>query len=269
MSWKYRVWRAIAGAYCLACGAGRPRPGLRVLCYHAVETPLPGDRWGLSLPRQSFRRQMELLASGEFGRIIPLGAASSPCAEPQVCVTFDDGYQDALTEVAPVLARLGLPFTVCVTPGLLGSSPAHLTDASLVELSRRPGVEIGAHGLGHRKLTELSDHELDRELSESRRRLEALIGRPVVSMTYPHGRSDLRVRDAAARAGFKVAGCSRYGLNGPGRDRLMLCRTEIVAWDDEESFRQKVLGGWDWFRFRRRDPARDGGGRAFDLPCAK
>jgi peptidoglycan/xylan/chitin deacetylase (PgdA/CDA1 family) len=110
MSWKHALWRAVSAV------SGRPsRPGLRVLCYHSVGTDLPGDPYGLSLPPAVFGGQMDLLASGGLGTPVALGGAKLD-GSPEICVTFDDGYADALTAAAPVLAELGLPFTVCVTP---------------------------------------------------------------------------------------------------------------------------------------------------------
>lgn len=256
MSWKYRVWKSVASAYGFLKGDPAPRNGLRILCYHSVGTNLPRDPYGLSLPADAFRAQMELLASGRFGEVVCLGQARLDEPKAQVCLTFDDGYRDTLTTAAPLLARLGLPFTVCVTPQFIQSGQAHyLGSSELKELSKAPGAEIGAHGLTHLPLADCDEATLRRELSESRAWLEDFLAKPVGVMTYPHGSADRRVAQAAAQAGYLRAGCSRYGLNAPGRDPLLLCRTEIVAWDDLRAFTQKVLGGWDWYRFRHKDPA--------------
>jgi peptidoglycan/xylan/chitin deacetylase (PgdA/CDA1 family) len=154
-----------------------------------------------------------------------------------------------------VLSELKLPFTVCVTPGLLDSGRPHLKWPELKELSRVPGCEIGAHGLTHARLDELDDAALARELTESRRRLEDAVGRPVTVMTWPHGAADRRAAAAARAAGFVRAGCSLYGRNAPGREPLLLKRTEITGFDDERDFAAKCEGGWDWFALRQGDPA--------------
>ncbi|OGR97400.1 MAG: hypothetical protein A2V88_07215 [Elusimicrobia bacterium RBG_16_66_12] len=251
MNWKHALWRTISRV------AGRPSPrtGLRVLGYHAVGTELPGDPYGLSVDPALFTRQMELVASGRFGRPVGLGSAKLD-GSAEIAVTFDDGYQDALKTAAPILARLSLPFTVCVTPCLLDSGRPHLSWPELKELSAMPGCEIGAHGLTHARLDALGDAELSRELTESRRRLEDALGRPVTVMTWPHGAASQRTAAAARAAGFTRAGCSLYGVNGPDRDPLLLRRTEIVAFDDERDFVGKASGTWDWFALRQPDPAR-------------
>jgi peptidoglycan/xylan/chitin deacetylase (PgdA/CDA1 family) len=257
MNWKYRVWKGVAAAYALVNAApSAVRPGLRILCYHAVGTQLPGDPYGLSVPLASFQAQMKLLASGRFGRVVSLAQARLDEPAPQVCLTFDDGYRDTLTTAAPMLADLGLAFTVCVTPKFIESGDQrYLSAAQLQELSATPGAEIGAHGMNHLRLADCDAAALDQELSGSRTWLEDRLGKPVGVMTYPHGSTDRRVAQAAVRAGYARAGCSRYGLNTAQRDPLLLCRTEIVAWDDEATFIQKTLGGWDWYSLRHKDPS--------------
>lgn len=250
MSWTHSLWRTVARA------AGRPsgRSGLRVLGYHAVGTIIPGDPYGLSVSPEAFARQMEAVASGRFGRPVSLGGARLD-GTSELAVTFDDGYRDTLTAAAPVLARLSLPFSVCVTPGLLDSGLPHLSWPELKELSLVPGCEIGAHGLTHARLDGLDDAALSRELSESRRRLEDALGRPVAVMTWPHGAASRRSAAAARSAGFSRAACSLYGLNPAGREPLLLKRVEITGFDDERDFEGKASGAWDWFALRQGDPA--------------
>jgi peptidoglycan/xylan/chitin deacetylase (PgdA/CDA1 family) len=252
MSWKHSVWRAAARGRELL---GRPAPrGLRILGYHAVGAPLPGDPYGLAVSPAAFARQMELVASGRFGRPVSLGAAALD-GSPEICVTFDDGYLDTLTNASPILARLGLPFSVCVTPGLLDSGRPHLDWDELKALAKVPRCEIGAHGLTHARLDSLDDAALARELSESRRRLEEAIDAPVAVMTWPHGAASRRTVGAAKAAGFARAACSLYGTNEPSRDARLLKRVEITGFDDERDFTGKLSGLWDWFALRQGDPA--------------
>ncbi len=250
MSWKHSLWRAVS----MAIGRESPRRGLRVLCYHSVGTALPGDPYGLSLPPEDFARQMDLVASGRFGAPVSLGTAKLD-GSAEIAVTFDDGFCGALTQAAPLLAARRLPFTVCATPGLLESGPPYLSWDELKALAAVPGAEIGAHGLTHARLGEAGDAALAAELSGSRRRLEDALGRPVTVMTWPHGDCSRRTADAARAAGFLRAGCSLYGLNEPGRDPLLLKRTEIVAFDDDRDFARKCAGAWDFFARRQGDPA--------------
>ncbi len=252
MSLTHSIWRALArGREAFGAPAAE---GLRVLGYHSVGSTFPGDPYGLSTPAAAFARQMEAVASGLFGAPAALGRARLD-GSGEISVTFDDGYLDSLTTAAPILARLSLPFSVCVTPGLLDSGRPYLSWTELKELALVPGCEVGAHGLTHIRLDALGAEDLARELSESRRRLEDALGRAVAVMTWPHGAASRRTADAARAAGYARAGCSLYGVSGPDRDPLLLKRTEIVSFDDERDFSGKASGTWDWFALRQGDPA--------------
>lgn len=251
----HAVWSAAAWARERLRGPATPAPGLRILCYHSVGAGLPGDSYGLAIRPADFSRQLELLASGRFGRPVSLGGARLD-GSPEIAVTFDDGFRDTLTTAAPALAALGLPFTACVTASFIraGTAP-HMSVEQLRELSKSPGAEIGAHGSSHRRMAECDDEALDRELDESRRFLQDSLGAPVTTMTWPHGSASRRTADFARRAGFTRAGCSLYGVNEPGREPLLLKRTEITGFDSEADFIRKCDGGFDWFAVRQGDPA--------------
>ena len=63
------------------------------------------------------------------------------------------------------------------------------------------GVEIGSHTLTHPILTNVGDERLRRELSDSKSRLEEVLGHQVDLFCYPNGDNDERVRCEVARAG--------------------------------------------------------------------
>lgn len=267
------ISRTIAKA-CFRLNKGSLRPGLRILAYHSVGAAFPHHSPYISLPCSLFERQMQVLSSlaqDERISLVSLTDALSPHnsvasaserngAGPstlplRVAVTFDDGFKNNLYAAAPVLLRLHIPFTVFVTSSYIQSGDdAYLTPQELKELAGLPGVTIGAHGATHRRLTQCDDATLQQELTSSKCYIEDVIGQPVTTMSYPKGATDRRVRDAAHRAGYSLAGCSRWDINQPDRDPLLLCRSEILAEDDDESFMQKLSGAWDWYRWRFKDP---------------
>ena len=229
-------------------------PGLRVLAYHSVGGALKEDPHGTSINPVVFTGHMIHLASLRGPWEFPVGLRLTS-EQPAVAITFDDGYKDTLTVACPILVQLGLPLTVFVaTSNLEDQSGLYLNKTELRELSNVQGVTIGAHGHAHAALDSLSDAALKEDLSKSRKILEDALGYPVTSMSYPFGRVDRRVRDAAQEAGFTLGACSRYGVNGPDRDPLLMCRTEVVAWDGVDDLVLKTTGHWDWFRHRRPDP---------------
>ncbi|MBS3936797.1 MAG: polysaccharide deacetylase family protein [Sulfuritalea sp.] len=102
-----------------------------------------------------------------------------------------------------------------------------LTTAQLKELAGR-GVEIGGHTVSHAILTALDDGEAFAEITQGKRRLEAIIGRPVSSFAYPNGKPG---RDYAPRhvpmaqaAGFARAVSTAHGVGTAGCDIFQLPR---------------------------------------------
>jgi len=130
----------------------RLRGARLILAYHNVITsaaPLTQGDSSLHLPLPRFRAQLDAIAAAGLP-VVPLDAPADPQGAPAVVVTFDDAYAGTLDVALPELAARGLPSTVFVAPGLLGSSgpwwdqlsapgtgaiPMHVRDAALVELA--------------------------------------------------------------------------------------------------------------------------------------
>jgi peptidoglycan/xylan/chitin deacetylase (PgdA/CDA1 family) len=221
----------------------------RILMYHSIGTSVPGDIHQLyNLPPKTLSLQIEHLAhlqhAGEVCvRDLNEGVETSSGA----VITFDDGYLDNLTVAAPILIKHGLPFTVFVAAQLiLSGDPRYLSIAALKELASLAGVRIGGHGYSHQRLTDLNDQTLKSELRDSRSWLEDIIQKPVLTMSYPHGAVDERVRTFVADAGFQIAASSKFGAFNDKGNRLSLPRTDIWAKDGIRRFKSKLSGAWDW-----------------------
>ncbi len=230
--------------------------GFRVITYHAVGTPVPGDTHSLfNVTPARFAEHMEFLASGRYGSVHAFTALRTD----GVAITFDDGYRDNLTVAAPVLARLGLPFTVFITPSFVQSGrPIYMSPVGVRELAALPGAQIGAHGLTHQRLTLCSPKELAQELQASKHWLEDLLGQPVPTMAYPHGATNMMVRTAAQAAGYQLAGTSFEGANLARRAPLNMARTTIFGSDDIHTFEARLRGDWDWMQAARSLLGREG-----------
>jgi peptidoglycan/xylan/chitin deacetylase (PgdA/CDA1 family) len=251
------VTRGIAEMAALLRPGRAPRAGLRVLMYHSVGSVAVGDALGIyGIAPELFGAHMAALSSHDD--IAPVALARNATSEQRtrVAVTFDDGYRDNLYRAAPILQQHRIPFTIFVCTGFMRDASGNfLTAAELRELAALPGVTIGSHGATHAPLTGLDDHKLRNELVTSKAALEDATGRPVHSISYPHGAVDRRVRDAAAVAGYTIGACSRFDINDVPRDPLLLCRTDIHSNDSVRVFEQKLRGDWDWYKWRGADPA--------------
>ncbi|WP_176048762.1 polysaccharide deacetylase family protein [Burkholderia sp. BCC1644] len=215
-----------------------------ILMYHQVRPlPPPPDRLrSLSVAPDAFRRQMSL-----FKR---LGYRGLSVRELQPYlrgkhsgkvfgISFDDGFLNVLTHAMPVLDELGFTATCYFVAGRFGGendwdagadtarSPLMTCEDMLVW--RDHGHEIGSHTLDHVALSQVPGYESDHQVSESKRRLEALSGQRVESFCYPYGDLDARVRDQVADAGYGNATTTRRGCAGAADDPFLLPRIPVAG----------------------------------------
>ena len=207
------------------------------LCYHAVSESWP-DR--LSVAPATFERQLRSLV---LRRYRPVEAAEIVNDRPRVFhVTFDDAYR-SVANALPALGRLGVPATVFACPAYADDGrpldvpeleeearkyPAEMATMRWDDLRAlvEQRVEVGSHTLSHPHLTRLSDHELHRELLESRQRIEAELGRPCRFLGYPYGEQDERVQAAARAAGYQAA----FALAGRDRPVSPFALPRVGVW---------------------------------------
>ena len=225
------------------------KDGTRILMYHSLNSDVEGDIYRIYRTEKSiFRQQMKWLNNTTHSTVCGIQDAANK--NKAVVITFDDGYLDTLQIAAPILAEYKMPFTVFVSPDLIQSGDSRYLDKkSLLELSKYKGCTIGAHGYSHCRLTNCNDEELEKELTDSKKWLSDLLMISVDTMSYPHGAVDQRVRDSAQSAGYKIATCSRPGINLNGSDPLLLKRTDNWSFDTINTFKQKVYGQWDWIQY--------------------
>lgn len=128
-----------------------------------------------------------------------------------VVLTFDDGWADALTIAAPLLADLGVRATFYICPGLFGNADAAMSPAGRIMTRteavalHEAGMELAAHSMHHPDLVMVDDATLRWEIEASKAAVEAITGEPCRTFAYPFGSHGARVRAAAEAAGFDLA----------------------------------------------------------------
>ena len=101
----------------------RTERGFMVLSYHRVNDE--GDPIFRAVPSRRFADQMKVLR--RYFNVLPLGelvsrAAVGDIPPKSIAITFDDGYRDNYENAFPVLKNLGLPATIFLVTGVVGSS---------------------------------------------------------------------------------------------------------------------------------------------------
>jgi peptidoglycan/xylan/chitin deacetylase (PgdA/CDA1 family) len=107
---------------------------------------------------------------------------------------------------------------------LPGRSYMHIEE---IRAMAEDGVEFGAHTVSHPRLTRLGNDDAWAELAQGKRVLEERLGRAVMSLAYPYGDCDARVRDLAAKAGYSVAVTVEPLPARPGTDPMLLPRVGV------------------------------------------
>nr|WSY50033.1 polysaccharide deacetylase family protein [Streptomyces sp. NBC_00886] len=224
-----------------------------VFLYHAVSDDPPSWLAPFTVSPRTFVEHLDLIADSGL-HLVPLrqliaALLGGPALAPRSAVlTFDDGYADFASTVAPLLAARGLPATLYVTTGALTTpglpsprgpfpSVAMLSWAQVQELDR-VGIEIGGHTRTHPQLDTLPRKAVRQEVDGCKRELEDALGHPLVSFAYPHGYSNRRVRALVREAGWTSAAAIRAAsaFSSSRDDPLWFARLMVRADTSRERF---------------------------------
>jgi peptidoglycan/xylan/chitin deacetylase (PgdA/CDA1 family) len=165
-----------------------------ILVYHRIaEVPQAQDPLRLCTSPRSLERVLRYLSENGY-RFVSLGEAVATLerggsSERLVCLTFDDGYRDFLTDAFPLLQRFGASATVFPVSDCIGGvnrwdacyglAPLPLLSSDEVLTLSEQGIEFGSHSLTHPRLTQVDPWQQGREIHGSRKALEDLLGRTV------------------------------------------------------------------------------------------
>lgn len=120
-----------------------------------------------------------------------------------IALTFDDGWVEQYDIVFPLLQKYGMRATFFI-PSTYPVGGRFITWEQLQTLADA-GMEIGSHGRRHQQLTTLSTAVAADEIRRSKTELEAHLGRPVTSFSYPYGSAHETHQYLVADAGYTAA----------------------------------------------------------------
>ena len=210
-----------------------------VLLYHKIG-PAPA---GVRNPRswvtpERFEWQMGLLARWGYRAITPEALAAhyrgeKVAAPRSLLITFDDGSRSCYTDALPILNAVGFTATVFVVSEQLGGragwdrNTSHAGDDLLMlkEIQEliRSGWSAGAHSMTHARLTVLSLEEAEREIRESKLRLEKVLSIPIRTFAYPYGAFTPEHAGIVRLAGYEIGFTTHYpelGLSAVRRENI-------------------------------------------------
>jgi peptidoglycan/xylan/chitin deacetylase (PgdA/CDA1 family) len=273
-------WKAGVATGCEATGVNAAglglqkrllRPWARALNYHDVPPRLAG----------AFEKQLRLFArhfvpvGPEELRSLHAGRWAHP--KPGLLLTFDDGLRSHADVVAPLLEKYGFRGWFNVPVGFVETPPAEqqafarrnhigfdapergderiaLSWNDVLRLDA--GHEICCHTWSHRRLAfELRPEDLELEIDEAKRRLEARLGHDVKGFAWVGGEDWSYSRAAAARirdAKFEFSFMTNNAVIRPHQDLLQLQRTNVEAHYDPALLGLCLSGLYDLLYLRKR-----------------
>ena len=215
---------AVLAVWAVAAIQAARRPRVLCLMYHRVAPresweALRGTERVFTLPEDAFDAQMgwlrergfDFVGAGDVARFAR-GVASLP--DRSVLVTIDDGCASAHARMLRILSRHGARAVLFVTTDpasaifRLDETERRVSDEEIRELEAG-GVEIGSHAVSHRPLSAMDEAQIRRELLDSKREMERVLGKPVVHFAVPANWYDERVLRIAREVGYESVFCSR------------------------------------------------------------
>ncbi len=209
----------------------------KILAFHDIGSSSPFTINCLSV--DSFLRLIDFIAENGYN-----GKALSRCVgDNDIAITFDDGFESFHKFAHPILKRYDFSATVFVVTGFIGKNSewdylrrAHLDWAQIIEL-HGDGIEFGSHSHSHPDLRRLKKERLIQELNTSRCILEDKLGVAVTRLSYPFGRFNSDVLQAARETGYEF-GYSLARDGGP----MAIPRHCLYSLDSPRSLKRKLRG---------------------------
>ncbi len=176
----------------------------------------------------------------------------TPLPERCLFITFDDGWKSNY-DLLPMLKEQGIPITIFLSTGLIGSNKWAAPDTAYNKLDSEDvdaieyqvseertmltldeiremsnHVNFQSHLVGHHPVTKLTPDKLSSELTESKRTIEGLTGKQVYCFAYPYNRVSPEVISLVSSSDYVFARSGARMMNDDETNRHSLHSTGIV-----------------------------------------
>lgn len=235
---------------------------LPILTYHSL------DESGsvISTSPSLFRQQMRYLSENGY-KVVALNSLISSLQENNspspktVALTFDDGFQNFFTEAFPILDEFGFKATVFLVTDFCGKNnnwsgnpqnfpPSKLLSWNEIKELHNQGIEFGNHTRTHPDLTKVSDEQAENEITESKTKIEDMLGSEVTTFAYPFGKFNSAIKQIVEKE-HRAACSTNLGKIQAGSDYFTLERVDTYYLSNPKVFNclsSKSFDGYMAFR---------------------
>ncbi len=194
--------------FAVPCWA-RP-PAIPVLMYHHIrEIDSSMGYWEkeLSCRPAVFRSHLDYMKSKHYTPItfkeLEECEKKGYCPVKPIILTFDDSSKSQWISFT-ILMEYG--WKGVYFPYIDGLGKDRFLGRERVLSMSEAGMEIGSHTMSHPWLAKMKNEKrLEWELTESKKYLEKLTGKEVISFAYPFGNYNVKVMTAVKKAGYRYA----------------------------------------------------------------
>jgi len=235
-----------------------PAAGLPILMYHKVSDN-QNDKLTISADRLD--GQLACLRrlgyqSVSFSDLREHERFGVPLPEKPVILTFDDGYLNMYDLARPLLRKHGFSATVFLPTKYIGGfndwdgGTERLMSEKQIRSLAASGIDLGLHSHRHENYARYSASEIESDINDCVRSLEAVVGKFDRVFAYPFGARPTSpagkrfLRKTLASHDIDYAVRIGSGLNAfPLRNPYELKRIGIHGTDSIRQFRRKLKKG--------------------------
>ena len=173
-----------------------------ILLYHHIGISPSGSPYYVS--PYGFEQQMYLLHQWGYQTIsmeILISAIKGGALLPPrpIILTFDDGSHSVYSTAWPIMQKYNFTGTIYLVNNYVGA--ANFLSVDEIQMLYNAGWEIGSHSITHTDLT-LKSVDQEKEIIESRIRLQRQLDVPVETFAYPYGTYNKDSVELARFAGY-------------------------------------------------------------------
>ena len=217
----------------------------RILAYHSVAQPRTGVN-DVSLRR--FERQLDMAIELGFEFVSALKIAHTGGAPNELAITVDDAWTSAAEQIAPILRKRGIPWSLFVVSGWSDHADdwtrKDILNWDQLKALKGEDLEIGSHSVTHPDFAKLTREQVLHELEMSRDQIADQLGFVPKSFAIPYGQSanwTSQAHELAKQVGYDTIYAQAENTSFPGTVR----RTFITKFDNDRIFRAVLNGAFD------------------------
>ncbi len=230
----------------------------RILLYHSISDE---RRYRFAVSPSEFAWQMEWLYQQKVSiksleDVLNIDDYTKRGHQPQVVISFDDGYEDNFTNAMPILQKYGYHATFFIVTDFVGATNLWATNKTAPRLKlmnweqitalSEKGHVIGGHTHRHENLKAADPIKLEEELTESQLLLIEKLGKDFLPFAYPYGKYNKSAIALVKRSGYNCAlTAGGFWGNCKRTSHWLLKREDINGRTNRRDFMARVRGAVD------------------------